>query len=209
MHRLAEADSKKSGADGDKAKAAEPPVKTAYDYSLPGADGKDVPLASFKGKYLVIVNLARKSTYSDQWAALIKLNDTYKAKNVVLIGVPSNDFGAGEPGTGAEIQKAYVDAKADFPVMMVSKVSGADQLPLFDYLTKSKGAPAGGAVHWNYTKFIIDNKGKVVARLDPDVAPDSPEMLSTLDQILDGTFKPKKPEGKPPGAPPGDDDDDE
>lgn len=196
----------KAKADDAAGKGAKP-EKTAYDFNLPGADGKDVPLASFKGKTILVVNLARKSTYSDQLAALIKLNDLYKDKGLVVLGVPSNDFGAEEPGTAPDIQKAYADAKVDFPVMAPSKLSGDDELPFFVYLTKSKGAPAGGPVHWNYTKFFIDKKGNVIARLDPDVAPDSPEMLSTVDQILDGTFKPKKAGGKPPAG--GDDDDDE
>ena len=183
------------------------PEKNAYDFNLPGADGKDVPLASYKGQYVVVVNLARKSTYNDQLPLLVKFYDTYKAKGVVVVGIPSNDFGAGEPGTGAEITKAYADAKVDFPVMGFAKVSGDDALPIYGYLTKSKGAPAGGPVHWNYTKFVIDKKGNVVARLGPDVAPDSSEMLSTMDQILEGTYKPKKDKPKPPAGAADDDDD--
>ena len=193
--------------DADKAKG-DKAEKNAYDFTLPGADGKDVPVSSFKGKYIVIVNLGRKSTYGEQLAALIKLNDAYKDKGVVVIGVPSNQFGLAEPGTPAEIQKAYADAKVDFPVMAVSKITGDDELPLYGYLTKSKDAPPGGAVHWNYTKFIIDKNGNVMARLDPDVTPDSAEMKSTIDKVLDGTYKPKKAGGKP-GAKPADDDDDD
>jgi glutathione peroxidase len=197
---------KKGAAAGDPAKSADAKTeKTAYDYNLPGADGKDVPVATYKGKYILIVNLARKSSYNDQLPALIRLNDKYKDKGLIVLGIPSNDFGAEEPGKDAEIQKAYSDAKVDFPVMAVSKVSGDGELPLVNYLTKSKGAPPGGAVHWNYTKFIIDKKGAVIARLGPDVAPDSPEFLSTVDQVLDGTFKPAKKGGDKPGDP----DDDE
>jgi len=194
-------------ADGDKGKG-DKAEKNAYDFTLPGADGKDVPLSSFKGKYLLVVNLGRKSGYGEQLPALIKLNDTYKDKGFVVIGVPSNQFGLAEPGKPAEIQKAYTDAKVDFPVMALSKITGDDELPLYGYLTKSKNAPPGGPVHWNYTKFIIDKKGNVIARLDPDVAPDSAEMLATIDQVLDGTYKPKKAGGKP-GAKPADDDDDD
>jgi glutathione peroxidase len=199
---------KKGGAapDADKGKD-DKPEKTAYDFTLPGPDGKDVPISSFKGKYVLIVNLGRKSTYGEQLPALIKLNDAYKDKGLVVIGVPSNQFGLAEPGTPVEIQKAYTDAKVDFPVMAVSKITGDDELPLYGYLTKSKDAPAGGAVHWNYTKFIIDKNGKVVARLDPDVAPDSAEMRAVIDQVIDGTYKPKKNDEKP-GAKPADDDDD-
>jgi glutathione peroxidase len=183
----------------DKAKRSLPPSdkdghsdKTAYDYNLPGSDGKNVPLADFKGKFILVVNLARDSSYDAQLPALVKLSDSYRAKGLVVIGVPSNDFGGSEPGAEAEIQKAYVDAKVSFPVMAVSKLTGEEEIPFYLYLTKSKSAPAGGEVHWNFTKFIIDKNGKVVARLNPDVAPDSPEMLSTLDEILNGTFKPKK-----------------
>jgi glutathione peroxidase len=191
-------DHSKSGKDkkdADAAKASDATTaaqKNAYDYSLPGPDGKDVPLSRFKGKYILVVNLGRKSSYNDQLPALIKLNDTCKDKGLVVIGVPSDDFGAAEPGTDAEIQKAYAGAKVDFPIMSVSKISGEEELPFYAYLTKGSGAAAGGPVHWNYTKFIIDKKGNVLVRLSPDVAPDSPEMLSIIDQILDGRYKPKK-----------------
>jgi glutathione peroxidase len=201
-------DGKASGADNAKENAAKS-EKSAYDFNLPGPDGKDIPLSRYKGKYIVLVNLGRKSTYSDQLAALAKLSDTYKDRNVVVIGIPSNDFGLAEPGTPAEVQKAYVDAKVDFPVMALSKVSGDDELPIYGFLTKGKKALPGGPVHWNYTKFVIGPKGQALARLDPDVAPDSPQMLSTIDQILDGTWKPKKAGDKGPGAKPGDDDEDD
>jgi len=196
-----------AAADADKAKG-DKAEKNAYDFMLPGADGKDVPVSSFKGKYILIVNLGRKSTYGEQLAALIKLNDAYKDKGLVVIGVPSNQFGLAEPGKPEEVVKAYTDAKVDFPVMAVSKITGDEELPLYGYLTKSKNAPPGGPVHWNYTKFLIDKNGNVVARLDPDVAPDSAEMRSTIDKVLDGTYKPKKADGKP-GAKPADDDDDD
>jgi glutathione peroxidase len=186
------------------------PEKNAYDYNLPGADGKDIPLSNYKGKYILVVNLGRKSSYNDQLPALIKLNDTYKDKGFIVIGVPSDDFGAAEPGTNPEIQKAYADAKVDFPITGISKLSGEEELPFYVYLTKSKSAPPGGPIHWNYTKFIVDKKGNVIARLSPDVAPDSPEMLSTIDQILDGRYKPKKTgEGKPGAAEAASDDDEE
>ena len=206
--KAAHGDTKKNADGGDASKAAAGKAeKNAYDYNLPGPDGKDIPLSTYKGKYILVVNLARKSTYNDQLPALIKLNDTYKDKGLVVIGVPSNDFGAAEPGTDPEVLKAYADAKVDFPVMAVSKLSGDAELPFAAYLTRSKGAPAGGPIHWNFTKFVIDKKGNVVARLNPDVAPDSPEMLATIDQILDGTFKPPKKGGDKAGPP--DDDDDE
>ncbi|SNT35337.1 glutathione peroxidase [Granulicella rosea] len=167
------------------------PEKTAYDYELPGADGKGVPLSGFKGKTLVVVNLARNSSYNSQLPALEKLADSYKDKGVVVIGVPSDEFGAAEPGKDAEIQKAYQDAKVTFPVMAKSTITGDSALPFYVFAT-GKGAPEGGPVHWNYTKFIVDKTGKVTARFGSDVTPDSNEFLSVLDQVLDGSYKPKK-----------------
>ena len=178
--------------------------KTAYAYVLPGADGKDVPFSSFKGKVVLLVNLARNSSYNDQLSALIKLSEAYKEKGLVVIGVPSNDFGAAEPGTDTEIQKFYkTDNKVPFSVMARSSLIGDDKIPLYDYLTKGKTPPTGGNVHWNYTKFLIDKNGKLITRLEPDVAPDSPEMLTTLDQIFSGTYK-AKPKEEPAGPPSGD-----
>ncbi len=165
-----------------------------------------MPLSSFKGKVLLLVNLARNSSYNGQLPALEKLSQQYKDKDVVVLGVPSNDFGAAEPGADADIQKIYkTDNKVTFPVMAKSSLAGTSELPLYIYLTRSKGAPAGGPVQWNYTKFLVDKTGKVVARFSPDVAPDSPELTSTLEQLVSGRYKPHK---KPEQTSPAEDDDD-
>jgi glutathione peroxidase len=152
---------------------------------------------------LLLVNLGSKSSYNDQLPALIKLNDKFKEKGLVVIGIPSNDFGATEPGTDAEIQKLYkTDDKVPFLVTACSVLTGDQKLPLYDYLTKGKDASTSGEVHWNFTKFLIDRKGKVIARLDPDVAPDSAEMLSTLDDAF-GQRSGERPSGERSGRQPG------
>lgn len=176
--------------------------RSAYDYHFAGADGKDIPLADFKGKIILLVNLGRKSDYNSQLPDLIKLSNMYEDKGLVVIGVPSNDFGAAEPGTDAEIQKVYkIDDKVPFPIMARSNLIGDDEIPLYGFLTKGKEALPGGDVHWNYTKFLIDRKGKPIARFSPDVAPGSSEMVATLDEIFSGTYKPAPPESKsPPGG---------
>jgi glutathione peroxidase len=184
-----------SGNDDKEIQAAE----NAYAYHLAGPDGKDIPLADFKGKMILLVNLARDSSYNSQLPALIKLNDLYKDKGLVVIGVPSNDFGACEPGTDVEIQKVYkTDDKVLFPVMARSNLIGDEEIPLYSYLTKGKGALPGGDIHWNYTKFLIDRKGKAIVRFKPDVTPDSAEMLAILDEVFSGTYKPTPPERKGP-----------
>jgi glutathione peroxidase len=129
------------------------------------------------------------------------LSEKYQDKGLVVIGVPSNDFGAAEPGTDAEIQKVYkTDDKIPFAVMARSLLTGDEAIPFYGYLTKGRGVPPGGNVHWNYTKFLIDKNGKVIARLEADVAPDSPEMLSTLEQIFSGTYE-TKPKEEPVESP--------
>ena len=165
--------------------------ETAYVFGLPTADGKNLPLSEYKGKVLLIVNLGRQSGFNEQLPALEKLSTSFRDKGLVVIGVPSNDFGNAEPGSPAEVAKFYSDAKVDFPVMGLSKLTGVHELPLFTYLAKNKAVPDDG-LHWNYTKFLVDRNGKVVARFSPEVAPDTPELTATVQEVLDGTWKPKK-----------------
>jgi glutathione peroxidase len=174
-------------------KAAE---KTVYDCSLVGFDGKEVPLATFKGKVLLIVNLASQSIFKEQIPLLEELQKTYKDKGLMVIGVPSNDFGAQEPGTDAEVQKIYSsDSHLTFPVFARASVRGKDQAALYGFLTGDKKGPTGGEVHWSYTKFVVDRAGKVVARFEPHAAPNSPELQATLEDVLAGKFKPPAQKG--------------
>jgi glutathione peroxidase len=172
---------------------SEPVEKTVYDYSLVTFDNKEVSLSTFKGKALLIVNLASQSIFRDQIALLEELQKIYKDKGLIVIGIPCNDFGAQEPGTGAEIQKAYnSDFHLSFPIFARTSVRGKDQAPLYQFLTSEKGTTAG-EVHWSYTKFVVDRTGKVVARFEPHVAPNSPELQVTIEDVLAGKFKPPTP----------------
>ncbi len=177
--------------------AQKPAEKTVYDCSLVGFDGKEVPLSSFKGKVLLIVNLASQSIFKDQIPQLEELQKTYKDQGLVVIGVPSNDFGAQEPGTDADVQKTYSsDFHLNFPVFARASVRGKDQAALYGFLTGDKKGPTGGEVHWSFTKFVVDRSGKVVVRFEPQVAPNSPELEATLEDILAGKFKPPAPKGE-------------
>jgi glutathione peroxidase len=170
--------------------AVEKPAKTVYDYSLVAFDNKEVSLSTFKGKVLVIVNLASQSVFHDQIALLDEIQETYKDKGLVVIGIPCNDFGAQEPGTDAEIQKIYNnDFHLSFPVFARASVRGKDQAALYEFLTSDKKGTTGGDVHWSYTKFVVDRTGKVVTRFEPHVAPNSPELQVTLEDVLVGKFK--------------------
>jgi glutathione peroxidase len=163
--------------------------KVAYDFELPGPDGKGIPLSTYKGKTLLIVNLGRNSSYATQIAGLEKLAGQYKDKGLVVIGVPSDEFGAAEPGTDSEIQTFYKDQdKVTFPIMAKSRLDGDDALPFFEFLEKAQLSDTG-PVHWNFTKFIIDKTGKPLVRIDPAVAPDSPEMQTIVTQVLEDRYK--------------------
>src|ERR1700687_1487497 len=136
--------------------------KTLYDYSLVAFDGKESPLSTFRGKVLLVVNLASQSIFKEQILQLEELQKKYKDQGLIVLGVPCNDFGAQEPGTDAEIQKRYTNEfHLSFPVFARASVRGKDQAALYGFLTKDKQGPTGGDVHWSYTKFVVDRSGKV------------------------------------------------
>jgi glutathione peroxidase len=175
--------------------AAENDKKTVYDYALVALDGKEVSLSTFKGQVLLVVNLASQSIFKDQIAQLEELQKAYKGKGLIILGVPCNDFGAQEPGTDADVQKTYSsDLHLSFPVFARASVRGKDQAALFRFLTSDKRSRTAGEVHWSYTKFLIDRAGKVVARFEPDVPPNSPDLQATIEDVLAGRFKPPAPE---------------
>lgn len=169
------------------------PAKTIYDYALVDFHKKEIPLSQFKGKVLLIVNLASQSIFRDQIALLDELQKTYRKEGLMVIGVPSNDFGAQEPGAEGDIQKIYRDDfQVTFPVFACASVRGKDQSALYGFLTGDANRATKGDVHWSYTKFVVDRTGKVIARFEPRVAPNSPELRSTLEDVLSGKFKPER-----------------
>jgi len=171
------------------------PQKTVYDYSLVGLEGKEVSLASYRGKVLLIVNLQNDSIYKEQLAGLEDLQKTYKDKGLVVLGIPSCDFGGEDAAKEADPQKIYVaDGHVSFPVFSRASLRGKDEIPLYAYLTDPKGA-ASGEVHWSYTKFLVDRAGKVATRFELDVEPNDPEFLLTIEKVLAGTFKGKAAKG--------------
>jgi glutathione peroxidase len=194
---------------------ASPAAQTLYSFSLVKPGGAVVPLAEYKGKVVILVNLASKSSFADQLPAFEKLQEKYKDQGLVVLGVPSNDFGAEEPGDDAEIQKFYAGEHVTFPVMAKSAVCGKDELPVYRFLTAAgkgaKGKEPGppNEVHWSFTKFIVTREGEVGARFEPDVAPDSPEFEIAIDKALAGKLKPgaKGNAGADAGGDEGDDDD--
>ncbi len=147
--------------------AEDKPVAGPLDFTLKGIDGKDVPLAQYKGKVVLLVNVASKCGYTPQYAGLQELYDTYGKDGLVVIGVPSNDFGGQEPGSDDEIQKfCQSNYKVTFPLLSKVPVKGSGKTPLYAYLTgKDTNPKYAGEVGWNFEKFLIGRDGQAAGRI--------------------------------------------
>jgi glutathione peroxidase len=161
-------------------------ASSVHEFTLNSIDGKPTPLASFKGKVVLFVNVASKCGYTPQYTGLQSLYAKYKDKGLVIVGVPANNFGAQEPGSNEEIKtfcsRTY---NVTFPMMAKVSVKGGDITPLYQFLTAKETNPNGsGDVRWNFTKFLVGKDGKPVQRFEPGVSPDSPELAAAIEKAL-------------------------
>src|SRR5580693_3575743 len=162
--------------------------KTVYDFTLNSIEGQATPLASFKGKVVLLVNVASRCGFTPQYTGLETLYEKYKDRGFVIVGIPANNFGAQEPGTNQEI-KTFCSSKyhVTFPMMAKVSVKGSDITPLYQFLTDKGANPqTGGEIGWNFTKFLVGPNGKVIARFDSKITPDSPEVTSAIEKALSG-----------------------
>jgi glutathione peroxidase len=160
--------------------------RSIYDFTMKSIDGNPVNLGSYKGKVVLLVNVASKCGFTPQYAGLEKLYEKYKDRGFVIIGVPANNFAQQEPGTNEEI-KTFCSRKYNvtFPMMAKVSVLGDDKTPLYVYLTdKSSDPKFAGDIKWNFTKFLFDREGKPAARFEPAVTPDSPEVAAAIEAAL-------------------------
>jgi len=157
---------------------------TIYDFKMDNIDGKSVPLSKFRGKVLLVVNVASKCGNTPQYAALESLYTAKKSKGFAVLGFPANNFGAQEPGTNSEI-KEFCTATYQVNFQMFAKISvkGEDEHPLYKWLISSSDHPDAD-IDWNFAKFVIGKDGKVVARFKARVKPDAPEVLAAIDGAL-------------------------
>lgn len=160
-------------------------ASSIYDFTLPSIDGKPLPLSTFKGKVVLVVNVASRCGYTPQYSALESTYEKFKDQGFVIVGFPANNFGSQEPGTNQEI-KTFCQTKYSVTFPMYGKVSvkGADQTPLYQYLTTTANPALAGDIKWNFTKFLVDRNGNVVKRFEPDVKPDSPEVVEAIQELL-------------------------
>jgi glutathione peroxidase len=157
-----------------------------YDFTMKSIDGQPVSLKTYSGKVVLLVNVASRCGFTPQYAGLEALYEKYKDRGLVIVGIPANNFGSQEPGTNEEIKK-FCSSKynVSFPMMAKVSVLGDDKTPLYQFLTdKSQDPQFGGDIKWNFTKFLFDRKGNLMARFEPNVTPDSPEVQTAIESAL-------------------------
>ena len=185
-----------------------PSKQTAYNFSLIDINGKEIPLSSYKGKVLLIVNLASQSTYRDQISALNDLQKAYGAQGLVVIGIPSSDFGGKELKDATAVRQYYIDQlHVAFPLFAPAKTRGVETIPLFSFLCDAKASVPGGELHWSFTKFIVDRDGQPLARYEVSEDPADVSFRVIIESALAGKLK-KQSEAKK-DEPASDEDNDE
>jgi glutathione peroxidase len=147
--------------------------KTVHDFTVKDIDGNDVSLNKFKGKVMLIVNVAsRCGLTSSNYSELSHLYEKYKSQGFEILAFPCNQFGGQEPGSNTEIKQfACTRYKAEFPIFDKVEVNGPSTAPIYQFLKSNAGGFLGGLVKWNFEKFLIDKKGKVVERYPPTTSP--------------------------------------
>ncbi len=184
------------------------PATTLFDVSLARISGEPVTLQEYKGKVLLIVNVASKCGLTGQYENLEKLYNTYKHRGFSVLGFPANDFAGQEPGSNQEIQKFCTDTySASFPMFEKIVATGPEKHELYQFLTAIQPVAQvndpgfrtqldgflsknGGKTNplpdllWNFEKFLIDPQGRVVARFAPDMLPDDPRVIRAIEAIL-------------------------
>jgi glutathione peroxidase len=143
-----------------------------YEFTAKSLAGDDVPLKQFEGQVLLIVNTASKCGFTPQYEGLEALHRELKPRGFAVLGFPCNQFGGQEPGDARQIAE-FCDSRYDvsFPMFEKIDVNGANAHPLYNYLKKAKTGLLGSSIKWNFTKFLVDRSGKVVARHAPTATP--------------------------------------
>jgi glutathione peroxidase len=160
--------------------------KSIHDFSVKTIDGTDKSLGDYRGKVVLIVNVASQCGLTPQYRGLEQLYETYAAKGFVVLGFPANEFGAQEPGTDGEIKEfCTTNYGVKFDLFSKVKVKGAGIDPLFAFLTGADTNPAlSGDIKWNFNKFLVGKDGEVLARFEPPVEPTSAEVTEAIEKAL-------------------------
>ena len=155
------------------------------DHTVTSIEGDTVDLSGYRGRPMLIVNTASKCGYTKQYDTLQKLYEEFGHRGFVVIGFPSNDFGNQEPGTHEEIADfCRLNYGLTFPMMEKVHTGGPEQAPLYRTLTTESGQGMRGEIKWNFTKFLINGDGEVVARFEPNVDPMDDAIVNAVEALL-------------------------
>src|SRR5579871_5414232 len=161
-------------------------ASNVLEFTLNSIDGKPAPLSEYKGKVVLIVNVASNCGFTPQYEGLEAVYRKYKDQGFVVLGFPANNFGGQEPGTNEEI-KTFCTRKysVTFPMYAKISVKGADKAPLYQFLTDKQANPAtGGEIQWNFTKFLVGKDGKVITRFESAIDPQSADVTAAIEKAL-------------------------
>jgi len=158
-------------------------TKTAYDFSFKSIDGGELPLSKFKGKAILVVNVASQCGLTPQYAGLEALWKDKREKGLVILGVPANDFGAQEPGSEAQI-KTFCETRfaVDFPMTAKEHVIGAEAHPLYKWIASELGE--GAAPKWNFHKYLFNRDGTIAGTFGSRTEPNAPDLGQAIDEAL-------------------------
>jgi len=156
------------------------PQTSLHQFSVKNIDGKEISLESYKGKTILVVNVASKCGLTKQYKGLQALYDKYKDKDFIIIGFPANNFMGQEPGSNEEIKNfCSINFKVDFPMMAKISVKGDDISDVYKFLVSDP--TYGGKISWNFDKFLIDKDGKIIGRFGPRTKPQDAKLVDAIE----------------------------
>lgn len=172
--------------DGTTSPRPAPSVSSVLDFSVRNIQGEEVALSRYKGQVLLIVNVASRCGLTPQYEQLQTLYTNHREQGLRVLAFPSNDFGSQEPGSNSQIQEFCRDRfGVTFDLFSKVTVKGDEACDLYRYLTsQERNGKFGGEIRWNFTKFLVDRSGKVIARFESRVRPDAPEVLAAIEKAL-------------------------
>lgn len=156
-------------------------MNSLYSFKMDDITGKSVELSQYRGKVVLVVNVASKCGFTRQYAGLEELYSKYKDQGLVVLGFPANNFGGQEPGTDEQIKQfCSQNYGVTFPMFSKISVKGDDMHPLYGYLT----ATTGQQVKWNFNKFLVGKDGNVISKFESSVEPMSDELTGKIEELL-------------------------
>lgn len=169
-----------------KAQPKDKKMTSIYDFTMQSIDGKEVKLSEYRGKTVMIVNVASRCGYTPQYDGLEKTYAKYKDKGFVILGFPANNFGSQEPGSNQDIKEfCRLNYGVTFPMFAKISVKGADQDPFYAFLTSKETNPEfGGDITWNFNKFLVAKDGVIVARFPSSDEPTGDKVTKAIEQNL-------------------------